>query len=303
MNEISLIVNLILSVLSFLLAGISVVMLILSLRQNKEILKLNEKQINEMREEHHLSMQPLLTLHDVKFQIDRPRLYYTPPRDEYSFQSQYHVKGKIKNVISAPAICVDYYGILSVCIDGVTKKLMSPQERINVISESDLDQELDIFFVEGQEAHIYNALRNASAEELPKLEIIVTYKNTCGGYFKCSHHYYVAPQEDNDEQLRQWHTRVISSMTEVKEEIAALRKMKGKKEWNTVFDKLKKQLDEEMGEPENKLIEIHCREEQQKATFGSLNEAEYEKLVSQYHYGRYVHRTSSCNKKIDQEKE
>lgn len=53
-NEISLWVNVTLCILSFILAAISVVTVIVSLRQNGKLLKMSSEQLSEMRKEREL---------------------------------------------------------------------------------------------------------------------------------------------------------------------------------------------------------------------------------------------------------
>ena len=60
-NEISLWVNVTLCILSFILAAISVVTVIVSLRQNSKLLKMSSEQLSEMRKERELAIQPILT--------------------------------------------------------------------------------------------------------------------------------------------------------------------------------------------------------------------------------------------------
>lgn len=68
-------INIILSVLSFVLALISVVTVIITLRQNGKMIKNNEDQIAEMRNEHRMSLQPVLYFSNPKYCLERPRLF------------------------------------------------------------------------------------------------------------------------------------------------------------------------------------------------------------------------------------
>ena len=63
-------INIILSVLSFVLALISVVTVIITLRQNGKMIKNNEDQIAEMRNEHRMSLQPVLYFSNTQFVQD-----------------------------------------------------------------------------------------------------------------------------------------------------------------------------------------------------------------------------------------
>ena len=105
--EMSTIVNIVLSILSFVLAAISVITVAINLMQNRKLLEANAKQLEEMREEHNLSSQPVLVLEDGNFFLERPRLFYTPPEDSYDFISRYHYKTILKNISQVTAICID----------------------------------------------------------------------------------------------------------------------------------------------------------------------------------------------------
>ena len=63
-------INIILSVLSFVLALISVVTVIITLRQNGKMIKNNEDQIAEMRNEHRMSLQPVLYFSNPKYCLE-----------------------------------------------------------------------------------------------------------------------------------------------------------------------------------------------------------------------------------------
>ena len=94
-------INIILSVLSFVLALISVVTVIITLRQNGKMIKNNEDQIAEMRNEHRMSLQPVLYFSNPKYCLERPRLFYTPPTNEYSIRSRCHFFVDVENISSA----------------------------------------------------------------------------------------------------------------------------------------------------------------------------------------------------------
>lgn len=103
-EEISIVVNSVLSVLSFFLAAISVITVIVSLKQNGKMIQLNNEQISEMRKEHELSLQPVIIFLDPQFVIEKPRLFYTPPEDEYSITSRFGFRFDAKNISSAVAV-------------------------------------------------------------------------------------------------------------------------------------------------------------------------------------------------------
>ena len=131
------IVDIVLSILSFLLAAISVVTVIITLKQNKKMIENNSLQLKEMQEEYRLSIQPLLEFQNAGVYLDRPRFFYSPPEDEYVFLSRYRFKTELKNISQVPAICIDVTAILYVFRDNDRKALKTITRRISAISGND----------------------------------------------------------------------------------------------------------------------------------------------------------------------
>ena len=131
------IVDIVLSILSFLLAAISVVTVIITLKQNKKMIENNSLQLKEMQEEYRLSIQPLLEFQNAGFCLDRPRFFYSPPEDKYTFLSRYRFKTELKNISQVPAICIDVTAILYVFRDNDRKALKTITRRISAISGND----------------------------------------------------------------------------------------------------------------------------------------------------------------------
>jgi hypothetical protein len=69
--------------------------------------KLCQNQLKEMRLERILREQPILNFEEERFNICRPAFYYTPPLDEYSFQSKYSYNTRIRNLTAFVAIQID----------------------------------------------------------------------------------------------------------------------------------------------------------------------------------------------------
>lgn len=179
------IVDIVLSILSFLLAAISVVTVIITLKQNKKMIENNSLQLREMQEEYRLSIQPLLEFQNVGFCLDRPRFFYSPPEDEYAFLSRYRFKTELKNISQVPAICIDVTAILYVFRDNDRKALKTITRRISAISGNDEKAAVEIMF-SGDSIHLlYEALRENSTKYLPQITVMATYKNACGGCFLC----------------------------------------------------------------------------------------------------------------------
>ena len=197
--ETATIVNIALSILSFLLAAISVVTVIITLRQNREMLNNNEKQLLEMRKEHQLSVQPIIAIEDVRFQIERPRFFYTPPSDEYTFHSRYHLRLKLHNISDATAVCVDAVAYISIPNGDEKYQTMTITHREKVISAHSEVADIRLGFNGDSDAVLFEGLRGNSANVLPKVVVHLTYKNAVSGCFEVSETFLVVPKETDDE--------------------------------------------------------------------------------------------------------
>lgn len=296
--ETSTIVNIILAILSFVLAAISVITVIISLKQNKKLLESNEKQLKEMRMEHQLSTQPIVFIDEARFIINRPRLFYTPPEDKYSFQSTYDFEAKVSNVSSSVAICVDMTAELVVSKEDDEYGLQTISRRYNIICRESEPEKLTLGISGDSSALIYEALRESDGKKLPRICVEALYRNATGGFFKSKQEYILIPQEEDTEVIRSWHTNISSASIEAKEAIDAMKQAKQHDErWDKVFNLTKKIFDAKLGSPEVESIIIKCMEKPEKYVFTTLEKGQYEECVSKHGYGHYIHKCSDCNPK------
>lgn len=294
--DISTSVNIVLSILSFVLALISVVTVVITLKQNKKFLESNEHQLKEMREEHQLSVQPILVLENESFYINRPKLYYTPPQDSYDFISIYRYEATLKNVSSATAICIDITAELIVQKDGGELRLGTITERYNILPANEESETITILFHGDSQSYLYEALREQAANQLPKIKIKITYRNTCGGYFLYEKNSILVPNEKDSDVIRTWHTSIIGAPTEAKEAIDAMKKASQNKEWERVFNASQKVFDMQLRYQEKKDLLIGFREIPEKYRFCNLTKEEYEEMASKYAYPHFVHKMADCKR-------
>ncbi|WP_195409895.1 hypothetical protein [Ruminococcus sp. J1101004_170508_H5] len=150
-------INIILSVLSFVLALISVVTVIITLRQNGKMIKNNEDQIAEMRNEHRMSLQPVLYFSNPKYCLERPRLFYTPPTNEYSIRSRCHFFVDVENISSAVAVNINCNAYVAINEDKTEIFDLSTTKRIKVLSDEKI--RIEFMFPGDFQEKIYNSLR------------------------------------------------------------------------------------------------------------------------------------------------
>ena len=287
-DEIGLWVNVTLCILSFILAAISVVTVIVSLRQNGKLLKMSSEQLSEMRKERELAIQPILTFSNPRFVVEKPRLFYTPPTNEYSLSSRFRLRMDVENISSAVAINIVCTGV-GMVHDNENVFVGTPSStRINILGDS--KESLDFMFVERKRGAVFNSLREESIRMLPQGQLEVVFMNTSGGAFRMVKRYLIYPGEEELNKIRSWHSIVSSAEVEYKEEFKELRK--NRENNDLLFDKLKEKVDKAAGE-ENEVV-IECVELDDFFVYEPITIEEYKRIVQECHFGRFVGRDRHC---------
>lgn len=286
------IINSILAVLSFILALISIITVIITIKQNEKLLQANKRQLEEMQEEHRLSAQPIITLVNGQFFIERPRFFYTPPEDTYSFLSRYRYRAFLKNVTSSTAICID-----------ASAKLILPEgkmetqdiaKRQNVLTNNTKSRPVSFLFVEDKNFDLYQVLRENKVTQLPRIEINIVYKNTCGGCFLSKQTFLLAPKDEDLNTIRSWHTVMASASVESKEMIDEMKRIRSEEKWEQRFQAAKETFDSRLGSPDKSGLCLDVIEVPEKYDFRILSQSEYDKIVKNYHYPHFVRSTTRC---------
>lgn len=289
------IINIILSVLSFILAAFSLIFVVITLRQNKKILESNENQISEMRREHQLSSQPIIILDEESFFINRPRFYYTPPEDKYNFQSTYTFYAKIKNISQAAAICVDATAELIVPKENGQFYMQTISRRLNIISGDNGFSEIKINISGDDDSKLFEALRERASKNLPQIHLNLVYKNATGGHFHSNKSFYLVPSDEDFDLIREWHTCIIGAPVESKEAVDMLSTSTQNEKWNKVFNLTKELFDTKLGDFSIQAIQIQCIEIPEQYSFCSITKDEYDSLVENHSYSHFLHKAPTCN--------
>jgi len=272
---------------SFFVAVLTVFYVYTTTRQ----IEVMASQIKEMRVERTLSEQPIISLIEETFTIYRPKFYYTPPEDEYSFQSVYNFKAKIRNVSSFTAICVDFSSELIIPSNDGKFVLETVSRRLNIIAP-DETLEVEIQFAGDSIAKLFEALREKRADNLPRLKIEIIYKNLVGGAFFQTKTSILAPIEETESIVRSWHTCIVSAPIEAKESIDTMKRAPKGLAWKKVFDASQKLFDVQLG-PETQVV-VNCIDIPEKFDFKCISTDEYEQNVKDHAYGRFIHKQSDC---------
>lgn len=281
-EEISLLVNTLLCVLSFALAVISVITLIVSLKQNGKMIQVSNEQINEMRKEHALSLQPVLFFVNPRFVIEKPRLFYSPPQDEYSIQSRYRFMVEVNNLSSA--VAVNFVCTGAGIIQGENENFVidSCSNRLNVIAAK--PEKLEFMFIEKNYGMVFDSLRVESVTLLPQGELEAIFRNTTGGAFRMKERYIISPREDIMDEIKKWHSIVSSAPIEYKEELKSLSTSHGYNK--ELFDRLSEIISKRGGEKNE--ISIGCVELDDYFVYEPISIEEYNKIVNHRVFPRYV---------------
>lgn len=255
------------------------------------------KQLEEMKLDRALQEQPLITAVDETFVIERPRFFYSPPEDNYSFQSRYYFSAKLNNSSNYSALMVDVTAELEVERDNEKYYLKTITRRNNVITSND-SIDFEIGFSGDEPTWLFDSLREANANKLPKIRTLITYQNLCGGYFKVESWSILAPEIYAEETLRLWHSKINSAQIEHKEAIKALQNIMDNENWKALFTQVKDTFDDTLGEQPK--LNIKCINIPDKFLLSPITKAEFDKEVSKHSYSRFIHKECNCQEKQPQ---
>ena len=248
-----------------------------------------KQQLEQMQKDQRMSEQPILDLAELKFEIERPRFYYTPPEDEYSFLSRHHFFMQIHNVSNYPALFVDISAELLVEENEKQLCLGATSRRLNLIAANAVSDSVGIMFTGDESNRIMSALRSYSTSGLPKVQLTICYKSLSGASYLLKHTYWLDVSEDSEQDikiLKNWHSIMTSAPIEEKETLDLLKKVRGQKKWDTLFEATKERFDKKlMGES---ALAICLAEIPQKFSLKAISDEEFEKEIELHQYGRYV---------------
>lgn len=248
-------------------------------------------QLEEMKQERAMQEQPLLILRDDQFEIERPRFFYTPPEDEYSFQSRYNFSAKVYNCSNYPAVSTDVSAEIQVEKDGTVRTLKTVTRRLNVVGPND-EVQFAVSFAGDEMTNLFEALRGSQAKALPKIKTTITYKNLCGGFFKSEQIDYIAPRNTDSETLILWHSRIHGAYIEKKDQIAKLKKISKDEKWDKIFEAVENSFDSSLGDKES--IIAKCIEIPQASSLSSITRQQFDDETQSHRFSHYIHRASNC---------
>ena len=293
-------INTLSAISSFFVAVLTVIYVYTTSKQ----MDFMKQQLEQMQKDQRMSEQPILDLAKLKFEIERPRFYYTPPEDEYAFLSRHHFSLQIHNVSNYPALFVDISAELLVEEDGKQLCLGATSERLNLVAANAVSDSVSIMFTGDESNRIMSALRSYATSGLPKVELTICYKSLSGASYLLKHTYWLDVSEDNEQDikiLKNWHSSITSAPIEEKETLDLLKKVEDQKKRVMLFEATKESFDKKlMGES---ALAICLSEIPQEFSLKAISDEEFEEEIELHQYGHYVgHHVSigACKDKLSQ---
>ena len=204
-------------------------------------------QLVEMKKSRELLDQPLPFIEIKKCTIIRPRFYYTPPSDEYSWNALYNLDFSLRNISNYPAINLCLYAQLS-SSDTETHAFKEFAHFYEIVGKKDMEEK--ILITDDRKGSLLKAL-TAKQNKSPKLSVRILFKNILGACFACEHHFYLQvghPKAyDNIDDLRtkhrtieSWYEQIRDFEINFKNEYFHLKKMTPHKseEWDMEFEEM-----------------------------------------------------------------
>lgn len=278
-------INTLSAVSSFFVAVLTVIYVYTTSKQ----MDFMKQQLEQMQKGQRMSEQPILDLAELKFEIERPRFYYTPPEDRYSFLSRHLFCIKIHNVSNYPALFVDISAKLLVEENGQQLCLEATSKRLNLVAANAVSDSVDIMFTGDESNKIMFALRSYSTSGLPKVQLTICYKSLSGASYLLKHTYWLDVSEESKQDieiLKNWHSSMTSAPIEEKETLNLLKKEKNEKKWDMLFDSTKERFDKKL--TGDSMLAICLNEIPQKFSLKSISDDEFAQETALHQYERYV---------------
>lgn len=257
------------------------------------------EQLEEMKADRQLQSQPLPFISDVRLEIEKPTLYYSPPEGEHEALARYTVKVKVKNVGVSPAVCVDLSARIRLGSNGESRYWESNSINIPTLEEkqeypfNDLDKDW-FLYADDNEGNLLKDLRQRDFRKYPVLCFRVLYRNVLGACFVmfCEHRVY-PKGSDNDSMIDGWLSGITTFNIKYKDDIEKLEELvkSNSEKWDELFSKVKVDFDESIGGED-----IVLQPWPIPGTFGvrHVDEEEYARLMEYVQYGVRLTDTSRC---------
>jgi hypothetical protein len=174
-------------------------------------LSVMQDQISEMKISRELLAQPLLVFQIQSFIVEKPRLYYTPPEDKYSWMSLCKLKCIVKNYSNFS--CINIHIIAKILFKYEEKNFELPiyPKNIEALAENSNSDEENLFFDDDELTLPFLKAITQSEGSADKciLEVKIFYKNLLGAYFTSKHNYWLRPIGHTRAELENMHEKYM----------------------------------------------------------------------------------------------
>ena len=253
-------------------------------------LSVMEKQLEQIEIERRVQNQPLPYISNMDVLIEKPRFYFSPPEEEYSAQSRYWAKVKIRNIGNHPAVCVDVSMRIEILVGDEKRYFSATSINIPTIGEKEdyptnRGDDDRCLFAGDNEGLLIGGLREQRLKELPLLNCRILFRNVMGGCFISSCQYRIYPKKEEDgSSFSEWLSRMKAFGIKYKNDIEGLGSLRksNKDKWEKEFDKLKESFSDSIGGED-----IEVSPWLVPGSFGvkSITMGEYEKEIADVAYG------------------
>lgn len=217
---------------------------------------------------------PFPYIENITLDVEPPRFFYSPPSDEYSYHTRYFINGIINNITDEPAISL----YMSSKININEEKLLSYEDELDILPGKTKSDKISLMICEDRSGKLFNALRDNSRIVL---EIKLLYKSISGACFMQTNSYGIYLEENDEETIKNWHTKISSFPVQYKEQLIDLRQIqRGTQEWDNLFEKIKNEAGESVSKD---FLHLKCHNLNY-LTYIPINEKKYreEQLVDNY---------------------
>ena len=179
-------------------------------------------QLNEMKLDRKTQQQPLLIPKVEKFIIDAPRLFFSPPTEEYKFATRCHADIIIENLSSIPVINVQVKSKLYTEKNDTRQVEWESCAAFDTIGNSKVTAKNMLLQVLHPN-EFFNIIRSSSA---PLLEVEVIYNNIMGAHFAVVKQFALYQSSNDNDSIINWHSDLVSFETKEKENIKHLYRLR-----------------------------------------------------------------------------
>lgn len=256
-------------------------------------------QLEQMQRSRDFQAQPLPVTKLTKVEIENPRVFYSPPEDEYSALGRVYAHFQVQNEGTHPAINVVLSGRLLIPLDKGSQSFESASILAEVVPESGVfpsSGNVDFMFTSDRKAEFIEALRRRDPKRQPVLSVMTIFRNALGSCFAATSYFQLSiPDSRTETRLTTWHSALVAFPVQFKAEIERLRKIRDKKEedWSKLFSDVKKNFEKQLQDKNN--VELKFFSIPLSFKVEALSEDAFEKEIKKRYFGSPIpHWVDEC---------